>query len=474
MTIPLAVCVRRAFFAQRGKLGICPTLGLAAMTLVVFCPPLSAAALRVTNSGDNGPNTLRAAVSQFATSDAEKILIRVREIELTEQIRYTGARPLVIESTNGVRIVQTGGSTALSVTAPGLSLRGMTFEYGGIKVTVPKEINDQPVVGEIYLNFEGVSIWHVNGTGLRVSDGSAAHLGVWMARGDIYFNNWGAFISKRGGPLTVHILGMRVVFNGANGNADGMQITQSGPGDNRVFIGQSAFGYNSEDAFDLEESGDGDLRVAVLNFIGLFSGEDSMDFTEEGNGGIYADIRYAWIGGYRNDVDCGELCKGRGIDFQENGDGPSVISIMNTLVEKCEWDGVRIRAGGAGNVAFSAQNLTIKETGVMPSPDREPGPDGILGTFDDRGPWNSADGFDFQATGNAADPFTGYSDIRFRQSTITHNTQHGILVEAAHTPLSHDGRLDIANDQGFYLLNGNNLDHNNGGRFQLVGLARDL
>lgn len=348
-----------------------------AAVLMMANSPLSAKTAIVSDSGDSGAGTFRAAVEE-ANADASISIIlfspNLGTVALQSSVTYTGAQDLAIDG-DGVVIEPDGGEFDLLACYGGgdLSLKSMTIQNSGgrgVYIDVPDAATGMVKVSlsDVTLadnGLEGILIDDYDGLDLESSSGgSDAGVDLSISSSTITENGRklgvsdidGIRINERGeGDVFVSFQNSNIDSNGG----DGLEVEEGHEGMVGLTAYNSTFDDNGdqdlddvEDGIDIDERGEGDVVVSFVNVsvVGCF--DEGIDLNEDDGGDIVARfVRVDALGAKGGD----------GIRCRENGDGSVLVDAMRTNAIGNDDEGIQFSEEGEGDLVVRLQSVTIRD-----------------------------------------------------------------------------------------------------------------
>ncbi len=232
----------------------------------------SGAVLVVTNTADEGPGSLRAAIAEAAAQDdATQVVIKVSEdIVINEPLSYRGTAPLEIIGAG--QSVRSRENINLLVSANGanLAVRNLNFEGPGqFSILSRGDLNNQAggkaifvdvrdeQTGLVELALDNVNVSGVANYGVHVSDCNLADdCGAGAGGGG---QGSPASISVRLNNVTIQDVG-NGTFDG-----DGLRVDDRGPGDIYFHAIASTFNRAGADGLELDEGDAGSIYATLIN-----------------------------------------------------------------------------------------------------------------------------------------------------------------------------------------------------------------
>lgn len=293
-----------------------------AMVLGLFALSAAAKTIMVTDGGDEGDGTLRAAIEEANTnSKIGKIKIKknVATIELESRLVYTGPQTLSVEGKGAIihPIDGSQGSFDLFVSEGGADLKvsSLTFESGanGIFVPVPADAES-----EISVSLKDLVIQDCGLFGLHIDDQS----------------------ENSAASIRLDVLHSTFTNNGIGElDFDGIRVDEGGIGSIDAKVVGSHVDANGGDGLELDERGDGSVQLEVVGSTfdgnGFFDAEDlddGLDIDEADNGGIQAKIVACT---FNNNFD-------EGLDLDEEQSGDVDVSFVLVEANDNNDEGIKI------------------------------------------------------------------------------------------------------------------------------------
>ncbi len=374
---------------------------LTALGRLVAATTSEAPSVFVTNGGNSGKGSLRAALKSNATQI--KIKKNVEDIVIKSTLVYAGEGPLNIKG-SGQTIVASGDFTLLSITnGADLSISNLSFqgiggfsgadEKGdgkGIFVDVP-----QGRTGTVHFDLKDVSVSDVAYHGVHVSDctlegdvcgaggggegiGSSASIEANLKRVSVFNVGYGKFdadgvrIDERGDG--------DIIFNVTDSSfsdvgADGIELDEGGAGDVIVRMKRTTLERNGgyclvdkneelapcidgnphpfdnlccdegeldlDDGFDIDEAGEGSVQFFIKDSAAIDNKDEGFDFDEEGPGDI--------VGTFISVTAKGNVDEGIKCSEADDGDVDIVLKAC-TVINNLNNDGMEFESEGNGRI----------------------------------------------------------------------------------------------------------------------------
>ncbi|MDX2194498.1 MAG: hypothetical protein NW201_14225 [Gemmatimonadales bacterium] len=342
-------------------------------------------AVRVTNSNDDGPGSLRAAIAVVNGSTRTSVIqfdAGLAPILLLSPVTYTGPQPLTLLG-RGVVLdgTSTGGDVFVATGGGNLTLQDITVQKGtrhGVLILVPAtrtgtqslrlanaHILDNRLHG-VYMQDQVLDPALVVDQAPNAFD-SPASLQVTVVGGSVLRNGLapgrsdfdGIRINEGGaGDLRFSISGTVVKFNGA----DGIETDERGTGSVIASASSTTFDQNGpndpldpDDGWDIDEAGEGDINATVSGstFNGNF--DEGLDVTELDGGSILASVTDVVANGNTDE----------GVKFTESAGGDLTVNLTRvTNNDTVEEEGIQVEELGEGNVVVTFTDVTALRNGA--------------------------------------------------------------------------------------------------------------
>ena len=359
-------------------------------------------AVTVTDGGDAGLGTLRAAIEAAnGDSSIDAIVIDgVAAIEISSPLEYTGGQSLSIDGGETTIEPEAGseGDFDLLISSGGasLSLSNMTVQDGAIGIFVPVPADAKGVVSVSLMNVDVIdnklfglfvddqtnnsdasihldvadSSFTGNGTGgsdndaLRVDEGGLGNIVANVA--DSHFDNNGGDgfeLDERGdGSITLNVARSTFDDNGdfdPDDLEDGMDLDEAGAGSLHVTIVDSTFNGNFDEGLDLDEEQEGNVWVSLLRVDANDNGDEGIKINEKFDDDDISSAGNLFVS--LVDVEASRSKNQEGIQITEKGAGNLTAILQDVTANNNDKEGIELAEEGAGNFTAILQDVTAND-----------------------------------------------------------------------------------------------------------------
>jgi len=438
----------------------------------------------VTNDGDSGEGTFRAAV-EAANADSGITRIKFDEeftISLESKVVFTGSQDLRIVGDSstisgaGIANDATFDSGLFAATGGGRSLTIKDLNVSdspnnGIGVILPENLGGSVHVRLVDVTvtdaqFHGVHVDGQSTTGFNTDDvlqDGCSDPNPFDSNANIDVTLKDVTISGAGDLDPSFDLSIET---GCPQDFDGLRVDQGGNDSLTADIVDSAFHGNLADGAELDETGDGSVNARVVgsSFTGngdtvtiLYTEDrvlkeaidldDGFDIDEAGAGSLIAMVRDSDASGNFDE----------GLDFDEAGAGDADVKVVDVTAIGNTDEGVKVDEEDGGSLFFVMRDTTVSGTldndavqlgeigdgsvDALISDSTITDNDGDGAKIEESGAGNlnvvvrkatvtgNSDGFQFVESEEGDEPTNGSLTALIRKSTITGNSSAGVQAE---------------------------------------------